>query len=144
MKNFLLFLELPEKKILKVRIKRKEMNYRLVKSFGYALQGLKYCFYSEKNFRVQLCVAIIAFVGGLYFRISSNELLTILFCSALVLSLEMINTTIEKLSNEISQTINPVIKQVKDIAAGAVLLSAVISFIAGIIIFFPKIVLLVQ
>ena len=115
---------------------------RLLKSFGYALQGVKYCLCYEKNFRVQLCVATITFIGGLYFRISSHEWLTILFCSTLVLSLEMINTTIEKLSNEISQSFNSVIKQVKDIAAGAVLLSSIISFIVGMIIFLPKIKLL--
>ena len=118
------------------------MNYRLIKSFGYAWQGLKYCFCFEKNFRAQLCVAIITFVIGFCFEISSHEWLTILFCSALVLSLEMINTTIEKLSNEISQSINPVIKQVKDIAAGAVFLSSMVSFIIGMIIFLPKIKLL--
>jgi len=115
---------------------------RLIKSFGYALAGVKYCFYHEKNFRMQLCIAAITFISGLYFRISSHEWLTILFCSTLVLSLEMINTTIEKLSNEISQSINPVIKQVKDVAAGAVLVSSIISFIVGIIIFLPKIKLL--
>ena len=112
---------------------------RLIKSFGYAWQGVRYCFCYEKNFKVQLCIAIITFTGGLYFRISSHEWLTILFCSTLVLSLEMINTTIEKLSNEISQSINPVIKQIKDVAAGAVLLSSIISFIIGTIIFLPKI-----
>lgn len=115
---------------------------RLIKSFGYAWQGVKYCFCYEKNFRVQLCIAIIAFTGGFYFRISSHEWLTILFCSTLVLSLEMINTTIEKLSNEVSQSFNSVIKQVKDVAAGAVLLSSIVSFIVGIIIFLPKIKLL--
>ena len=118
------------------------MNNRLIKSFCYAWQGLKYCFCYEKNFRVQLCIAIVAFLSGLYFRISSHEWITIIFCSTLVLSLEMINTTIEKLSNQISQSVNPVIKQVKDVAAGAVFLSSITSFIVGMLIFFPKIKLL--
>ena len=112
---------------------------RLIKSFGYALQGVKYCFCNEKNFRIQVYVGIITFASGLCCKISKHEWFILLICSTLVLSLEMINTTIEKLSNEICQSINPVIKQVKDIAAGAVFLSSVISFIAGIIIFFPKI-----
>lgn len=112
---------------------------RLIKSFAYALAGVKYCFCHEKNFRVQLCIAIITFTGGFYFRISLHEWLTILFYSTLVLSLEMMNTTIEKLSNEISQSIKPVIKQVKDVAAGAVFLSSIVSFVVGMIIFMPKI-----
>ena len=115
------------------------MNYRLIKSFTCAWQGIKYCVYYEKNFRVQLCVASVTLISGLYFKISIPEWLTILFFSGLVLSLEMINTTIEKLSNEICQSVNPVIKQVKDISAGAVFLSSILSFIVGAIIFLPKI-----
>jgi diacylglycerol kinase len=51
----------------------------------------------------------------------------------------MINTTIERLSNKICKSVDPVIKEVKDISAGAVFLSSILSFIVGAIIFFPKI-----
>ena len=115
------------------------MNHWIIKSFGYALEGIKYCMWFEKNLRLQLLIATITFLAGLYFKISQQEWIAILFCSALVLSLEMINTSIEKLSDKITDAIDPIIKQVKDIAAGAVLLSSIMSFIVGMIIFFPRI-----
>jgi diacylglycerol kinase len=112
---------------------------RLINSFKYALQGIKYCLLFEKNFRIQLALAGIVFLLAVIFRISSAEWLAILFCSALVLALEMVNTTIEKLSNVVTGSIHPVIKEVKDIAAGAVCIASVVSFITGCIIFIPKI-----
>ena len=112
---------------------------RFINSFKYALQGIRHCSVFEKNFRIQLVVVAITFSGGLVFKISATEWLSILFCSALVLSLEMVNTTIEKLSNVVTQTVHPVIKEVKDIAAGAVCLVSIMSFVTACIIFLPKI-----
>jgi diacylglycerol kinase len=111
---------------------------RFINSFKYALQGIKYCSVFEKNFRIQLVIVSITFFFGFVFRISGTEWLLVLFCSALVLALEMINTTIEKLSNVVTESIHPVIKEVKDIAAGAVCIASVVSFITGCIIFLPK------
>ena len=111
---------------------------RFIKSISYALEGLRYCFNSEKNFRIELLIALITFLFGIVLKIQTDEWLSILFCSALVLSLEIINTSIEKLSNVVSKSVHPAIKLVKDMAAGAVFLASIISFITGCIIFFPK------
>jgi undecaprenol kinase len=118
------------------------MNYWLIKSFLYAWQGIKYCLNHEKNLRLEFFIAIIISSAGFYFHLSPQEWITVLLCQALVLSLEMMNTSIEKLSNMITQEIHPVIKQIKDMAAGAVLLSSIVSCIIGLIIFIPKIKLL--
>jgi diacylglycerol kinase len=112
---------------------------RFLKSISYAWQGIKYCFRSEKNFRIELIVAAIALVFASIFKIGTNEWLAILFCSAMVLGLEIINTAIEKLSNVVSTSIHPVIKVVKDMAAGAVFLVSIISLVVACIIFLPKI-----
>lgn len=112
---------------------------RFIKSLSYAWQGIKSCFRAERNFRIQLIIALIAFVFAIVLKVGTNEWLAILFCSALVLSLEIINTAIEKLSNVVSTSIHPDIKLVKDMAAGAVFLVSIISLIIGCIIFFPKI-----
>lgn len=127
------------KKVICSRRLLKKLVMRFLKSFRYAWQGIKYCFNSEKNFRIQLAISSITFLSGMVCRISTVEWLAILFCSALVLGLEMVNTTIEKLSDTITRTIHPVIKEVKDIAAGAVCLVSVISLLIGCIIFLPKI-----
>lgn len=112
---------------------------RFLKSFNYAWQGIKCCFRSEKNFRIELLLALITFLFATVLKIATIEWLIILFCSALVLSLEIINTSIERLSNIISTSFHPAIKLVKDMAAGAVFIVSLVSLIIACIIFLPKI-----
>lgn len=111
---------------------------RLIHSFTYAWQGIKYCFVSGGNFRIQLLIASIVFFAGIIFSLSATEWFTILFCTSLVLGFEMMNTAIEKLSDMITTSIHPGIKIIKDVAAGAVLIVSVISFVIACIIFLPK------
>ncbi len=113
---------------------------KLLKSFYYAFNGIKICFASEINFKIHLAAAITAVALGFVLNISLFEWVAIIFCIALVASIEMINTAIEKLCNVVYEGINPKIKMVKDIAAGAVLLTAIGSLIIGCIIFVPKII----
>lgn len=89
-------------------------------------------------------IVLIACVFAIILEIGTNEWIAILFCSALVLGLEMINTAIEKLSNVVSTSIRPDIKIIKDMAAGAVLLVSIISLIIACIIFFPKVDLFIK
>ncbi len=110
---------------------------RFIRSVRFALQGIKYCFTSESNFRTEMFIAAVTFSAAMLLKIKSEEWLIILFCCALVLSLEIVNTAFERLSNLVNESIHPVIKLVKDLAAGAVLLASVISVIMVIIIFFP-------
>lgn len=117
---------------------------RFLKSVIYAWQGIKYCFNSEKNFRIQLAVTLITLLAAILLKISAGEWVAVLICIALVLGLEMVNSAIEKLCNIVTESIHPVIKQVKDIAAGAVFLVSIISFITGCIIFIPKIDLFIK
>lgn len=113
---------------------------RLIKSFAFACAGLKSSFISEPNFRIHLASAVTVFVLGLLFKISPAEWLAAGFCIALVLTMEMMNTAIEKLCDVVQEGFHPGIKKVKDIAAGAVLLSAFFSIITGAVIFIPKII----
>ena len=115
-------------------------NMRFLKSAAYALHGFKCCLYSEKNFRIQLAIAIITFFAGILCGIDRYEWFAILSCSALVLALELVNTAIEKLSNVVTTSLHPSIKEVKDLAAGAVLLSSIASLVIGYIIFLPRII----
>lgn len=112
---------------------------RLIKSFGFAFYGLKDALTHEKNFQIQYVIALIIVGAGIYFSLNSTEWMILLICFAVVLSFEMINSAIEKLCNLVCAELNPIIKRVKDMCAGAVLLSAIITFIIGCIIFIPKI-----
>jgi undecaprenol kinase/diacylglycerol kinase (ATP) len=113
---------------------------KLFKAFAFAFNGLKICFTSETNFKIHALLAITAILFGIVFNISTNEWLIILVCIAFVTAMEIMNTAIEKLCNVVHQDTHPGIKHVKDIAAGAVLVSAIISFVISCIIFLPKII----
>lgn len=113
---------------------------KLIKSFIYAWAGIKYCFKSESNFRIHLIAAIAAIIFALLLHISATEWIAVCFCIAFVVTMEMMNTAIEKLCDVVNTEPHPLIKKVKDIAAGAVLLSAGFSLITAAIIFLPKII----
>ncbi|MEO6818509.1 MAG: diacylglycerol kinase family protein [Ginsengibacter sp.] len=112
---------------------------RFLRSLSFAFNGIKNSLLTEKNFRIQFFISLLVIAGGLYFRISHSEWVEILLCISLVLSLEMINSSIERIGNFISPHQHEAIKKIKDIAAGAVLVSTIFSIIIGFIIFFPKI-----
>lgn len=116
---------------------------RIYKSFVCAIHGLKDCLVNEKNFRIQYVIALLVIGAGIFFSISRTEWMIVLICFAVVLSFEIINSAIEKLCDLVCPEFNLTIKKVKDMSASAVLLSAIISFIIGCIIFLPKIKMLV-
>jgi diacylglycerol kinase len=111
---------------------------KLINRFGFALNGWRLFFKTEQNGQLQAIAAVLAIVAGFLFHISTTEWLFILLCIGMVLSFEMINSVIEKLSDHVHPQIHPQIKWVKDAAAGAVLLAAVISAAIAAIIFLPK------
>jgi undecaprenol kinase/diacylglycerol kinase (ATP) len=117
---------------------------KLFRAFGFAFDGLKFCFTSETNFRIHISCATTALLLAIAFKITAAEWLAVIFCIAFVIVLEMANTAIEKLCDVVQKEFHPGIKKVKDIAAGAVLLAAVCSLITGTIIFLPKIIVLLK
>jgi len=117
---------------------------RLIWSFVFALNGIKQCVLKESNFKIHIFCTVVVIIAGYYFNISSVEWMLVLLCTALVLSMEMINTAIEKLCNVVHREIHPGIKLTKDISAGAVLVSAIAAAICGAIIFIPKIILFIK
>ena len=116
----------------------------MFKSFGFAINGIKQCFITEQNFRIHTVAAIVAIILAVAFNIAGLEWIAILFCIALVISMEMLNTAIEKLCDVVHKEAHPVIKKVKDISAGAVLVSAIFSLVTGLIIFMPKIIFYIK
>jgi len=113
---------------------------RVIRSFSYAWQGIVACLKRERNYKIQVCFFLLVLCMGLYLNLPGSEWITIFFCSALTLSLEMMNSAIEKLADHVSPSLHPAIKQVKDIAAGAVLISAIINSVIASIIFIPHII----
>lgn len=111
---------------------------RLTKSFGFAIKGIQYVFASEANIKIHLIVSLLVVICGFIFNISITEWLLCLLCMSIVIGMEMMNTAIENLVNLVSPEKNKTAGLVKDIAAGAVLITVVFSVIIGLIIFVPK------
>jgi len=112
---------------------------RLIKSFVYAFHGLRMMIWQEQNGKIHLIAILAVVVAGLYFQLSFPEWIAIVIVSGGVFTAEAFNTSIETLSNTISPEYNKNIKQVKDFAAGAVLIASLTAIIVGLIIFLPKI-----
>ena len=110
-----------------------------LKGFVYAFNGLVVFFSNERNGKVQLVAAVLAVAVGFWLHISAAEWMAVLACIAAVLSLEMVNSAIEKLCNLVQPGFHPAVMVIKDISAGAVLWVAIFSTIIGAIIFLPKI-----
>ena len=117
---------------------------RFIKSVGYAWRGLKTCIAGEPNFKIHISCSILVLIAGFIFKISIPEWYVILLCIGLVLSMEMLNTAIEKLCDVVHREYHPGIRATKDIAAGAVLVSAIIAAVCGAIIFIPEIFSFIQ
>ena len=74
---------------------------------------------------------------SIYFNISTVEWCIVLLCFAMVLAAEAFNTAIERLVNLVSPDYHTLAGDVKDIAAGAVLICAIAAAIIGVIVFIP-------
>jgi len=111
-------------------------------SFKYAFNGLKILIIEEHNSRIHIFASLCVLIAGFLFRISISEWIAVIFCIGLVIALELINSAIENIADFVSPKQDTKIKKIKDLSAGAVLFSAIISVIIGLIVFLPKIVAL--
>ena len=101
----------------------------------FAFDGLISSFKKESHMKIHSVCAFIVIATGFYFKISPFEWIAILFCIALVITLELINTAIEKLCDIAMPDQHPTIKYIKDISAAAVLVVSVFAVITGILVF---------
>jgi len=113
------------------------MKKRL-QSFGYAFRGIREVMRSEANMQIHIAITILVIVCGIAFSISLTEWMFCLLCIGLVVGAEMMNTAIENVVDLASPEQHPLAGKAKDIAAGAVLICAIISVFIGLLIFVPK------
>jgi diacylglycerol kinase len=111
-----------------------------IKSFSYALNGLKVLIKNEHNARIHFVAMILVIIASFVLKINKNEWLSIIIVIGFVFSMEIINSAIEQLADFVSPNYQEIIKKVKDLSAAAVLISALVSVIVAFIIFIPKII----
>ena len=106
----------------------------------HGFEGIGFVIKTQRNFRFQIVILLVVIFSGFFFSISLGEWLIILLISTIVLSLEIVNTAIEKaVDTSTNGDYSPHAKIAKDTAAGAVVLASLFSIIIGLIIFIPKI-----
>lgn len=112
----------------------------LYKSFGYAFEGIFAGIRGERNMKIHCFAAVCVVVAGVLFHISVTEWCICLVLFGLILSLELVNTAIEAVVDLVTEDKKPLAKLAKDMAAGAVLIAAVMAAMAGLLIFVPKLI----
>jgi diacylglycerol kinase (ATP) len=108
---------------------------RIIDSFNFAIEGLIYVLRSQRNMRVHFLFSLFMILLGIYLGLDRVNLLILLIVITFVLLAEMFNTAIEFTIDLISDTVSPLARIIKDISAGAVLLSAVNALIVFYVIF---------
>jgi len=107
----------------------------LCKSFQYAFSGLWYCIRTQRNFRIHMVFALTVLLVSGGYRLTRAESICLLLTIALVMLLEMVNTAIEKTVDAGCEGYNEHAKIAKDVAAGAVLISAMFSVAVAAVLF---------
>ncbi|GGH66313.1 diacylglycerol kinase (ATP) [Filimonas zeae] len=109
-----------------------------LKSFVFSWAGIVTFVTTEHNAWIHFAATIAVVTAGFLFHISPMEWIAICGCITLVWVAEMVNTAIEKIMNHLSPERSDAVKDIKDIASGAVLVAAVFAVITGLIVFIPK------
>lgn len=110
-----------------------------IASFAYALRGIRQVFGHEPNMNIHLVITILVIISGYIFGISQTEWILCLICFGMVIGMEMMNSALENVVDLASPEFHPLAAKAKDVAAGAVLICALIAAIVGLLIFTPKI-----
>ena len=108
-----------------------------IKSFGYAFKGIASLIRKEHNAWIHCTAIVLVTIAGFHFGITPTEWCIVVLCFGLVLAAEGFNTAIERLVDLVSPDFHPIAGDVKDVAAGAVLICAIAAAIVGMIVFIP-------
>ncbi len=111
---------------------------KILRSFNHAFQGIRICIGAEINFTIQVLIAGIVFFALFIFPLAKWEICIVVLCIGIMLALEMLNSAIEQLADIVAPEFHIGIKKVKDIAAGATLVFAIVCLAIGMLIFLPK------
>ena len=114
------------------------MIRKFFKGFSYAFKGISYAFTTQINLKVHLVVAAGVGALGYYTGLNRMEWLWVTTAVILVVVMELINTAIELLVDQVSPGYDPKAGIIKDVSASAVLITALLAFIIGLAVFVPK------
>lgn len=111
---------------------------KFLRSLNHAIEGLLVGFKEQPNLRIHFILGTLASLLGVIFQISASEWLILVVVIGIVIAVELTNTAVESVVNLHTREFHPEAKKAKDICAGAVLVSAIMAVIVGLIIFLPR------
>lgn len=120
----------------------KRILYQL-KTFVFAVRGIQAFFRRESKAVIHLLAALAAIVLSWFLKISTTEWLFIIFSIGIVFIAELFNTIAELMADLIQPEIDNKVKDIKDMAAAAVLVAAIVSLVIAVVIFLPKLIQIV-
>lgn len=115
-----------------------------LQSFAVAFQGIATAFKNEMHMKVHLVFAVLALLACWLLQVELWGWCVVIICVGLVISAEVLNTALEALCDKVSSEYDPLIKIAKDAAAGSVLVLAITSVIAGLIVYVPAFLALIR
>lgn len=113
-----------------------------LRSFKFAFRGLGALLKYEHNSRIHLCAAVIVVILGILLKVSLTEWCLLLLATGFVFFSELVNSSLEAVSDAVKPEWNEQIMKAKDYASAAVLVAAIISVFIGALIFLPRLILL--
>lgn len=115
-------------------------NKNLIESFKNAISGIIYAIRKERNMKIHVTAFFIVLLLSIHYRLAKEELLVVFLTVSLVFICELLNTSVELLVDIITDHFHPKAKVVKDIAAGAVFVSSLVSLAVAYFVFFDRII----
>lgn len=109
-----------------------------LKSVGYAFKGMLILIKTEASIKIQLIIALVVTIAGFYFEISKTEWMAQIIIIGLVMSVEGVNTAVEYIADFVHPEHHKKIGLIKDVAAGAVFIAAIVAVIIAGLIYGPK------
>ncbi len=115
-----------------------------VKSFGYAYAGIRVLLREEHNAWIHCVAAVAVVTAGFLFGITPGEWSAVVIVIAMVFSAEAVNSAIERTADFVKAERDDRKRDIKDLAAGAVLICAVGAAVVGVIIFLPYLITFIR
>ncbi|MBU5595165.1 diacylglycerol kinase family protein [Amphibacillus sp. MSJ-3] len=109
----------------------------------YAVNGLKYAYINEINIRIHFIIASLVIIFGFIFSVSIMEWVMLLIMIGFVVTAELLNTAVEAMLDYLAPDWHPMAGAIKDLTASAVLVASIIAATVGLIIFLPKVLILI-
>lgn len=110
----------------------------LLRSFGFALEGLAYALRTQRNMRIHFVAAFVIITLCTVMQVSTLETMAVLFAVSLVITLELVNTAVEHIVDLHTRELHPLAKAAKDVSAAAVFIAAANALVVAYLIFFDK------